>query len=138
MMKTIKTYSELKVLSTIEERYKYLKLSGQVGKETFGWDRRFNQIFYGSREWKDVRDYVIIRDEGCDLGILGYEIHDKILIHHMNPIWIDDIKNRNRNILNPEYLITSSHRTHQAIHYGDISLLPQIPITRKPGDTKFW
>lgn len=137
-MKTIRRYSELKKLTTIEERFEYLKLMGVVGKQTWGWDRYFNQRFYYSTEWKRVRDLVIIRDEGCDLGIPGFEVHSKILIHHMNPIWIDDLKNRNLDILDPEYLITTSHRTHQAIHYGDESLLPKPPVVRRPGDTRLW
>lgn len=135
---TTKMYSELKLLRTIEERYEYLKLDGVVGKKTFGWDRFYNQDFYHSTEWKRIRDYVIVRDNGCDLGIPGFEIRSKILIHHMNPIWIDDLKHGNPDIINPEFLITTSQRTHQAIHYGDISLLPQVPIRRKPGDTKIW
>lgn len=131
-------YSDLKKLVTLEDRYSYLRLGGQVGKETFGWDRHINQIFYHSSEWKRVRDFVIIRDAGCDLGISGYEIQDKILIHHMNPILVKDIKDRNPDILNPEFLICTSYRTHQAIHYGDKNLLPRIPEQRKPGDTKLW
>lgn len=134
----IRRYSELSRLTTIEERYDYLKLLGVVGKETFGWDRYFNQRFYKSAEWKHVRNLVITRDNGCDLGIPGFEIHDKILIHHMNPIWVEDLKNHNPDILNPEFLISTSDITHQAIHYGDRSLLPQVPIVRVPGDTKLW
>lgn len=137
-MKTNRRYSELKQLNTIEERYDYLKLMGSVGKETFGWDRYFNQRFYHSTEWKTVRDLVIIRDDGCDLGISGFEIRDKILIHHMNPIWIQDLTRHNSDILDPEFLICTSNRTHQAIHYGDKSLLPQVPIMRIPGDTNLW
>lgn len=138
MMKRIRSYSRLKELQTIKERFDYLKLSGVVGKQTWGWDRHFNQKFYYSTEWKRIRDFVIVRDEGCDLGIPGFEIHSKILIHHMNPIWIDDLTSGNPDILNPEYLITTSDRTHQAIHYGDESLLPQVPILREKGDTKLW
>lgn len=137
-MKTIKRYFDLKRLESIEERYNYLKLIGVVGKQTFGWDRYFNQRFYHSIEWKRIRDIVIIRDNGCDLGISGFEIHDKILIHHMNPIWIDDLRGHNPDILNPEFLITTCDQTHRAIHYGDASLLPQEPIIRKPGDTNLW
>ena len=138
MMKRIRKYSDLLDLETIEERFEYLKLMGVVGKQSWGWDRHFNQRFYYSVEWKRVRDAVILRDNGCDLGIPGFEIHDKILIHHMNPIWIDDLKSGNPDILNPEFLITTCDRTHQAIHYGDKSLLPQVPIERRPGDTKLW
>jgi hypothetical protein len=109
-----------------------------VGKQTWNWDRHFNQQFYYSTEWKRVRDIVIIRDLGCDLGIPGFEVRSKILIHHMNPIWIEDLKHGNPDILDPEFLITTSNQTHQAIHYGDRSLLPQVPILRKQGDTKLW
>lgn len=138
MITTIRRYSELKKLRTLEERFDYLKLSGVVGRQSWGWDRHFNQRFYFSKEWKAVRDIVIVRDEGCDLGIPGFEIRDKILIHHMNPIWIDDLKTGNPEILDPEYLITTSDRTHQAIHYGSSALLPQVPILRTPGDTNLW
>lgn len=134
----IRRYSDLEPLKTLEERYSYLKLSGSVGKTTFGWDRYFNQRFYHSIEWRRVRDKVILRDDGCDLGIPGFEIHDKVLIHHMNPIWIEDLRRKNPDILNPEFLICVSPTTHQAIHYGDKSLLPQVPIIRHPGDTKLW
>ena len=137
-MKTSKKYSELVRLLSMEERYGYLKLNGVVGKQTFGWDRYYNQRFYHSAEWKRVRDYVIVRDKGCDLGIQGFEIHSHLLIHHMNPIWIEDLKNGNPDILNPEFLITTCDRTHQAIHYGDISLLPQVPVERRFRDTTLW
>jgi hypothetical protein len=134
----IRQYSDLKRLETIEERFDYLKLHGVVGKKTWGWDRYFNQRFYFSTEWKRVRDFVIVRDNGCDLGVPGFEVRSKILIHHMNPIWIEDLKNGNPDILDPEFLIVTSDRTHQAIHYGDKSLLPQVPIERRPGDTRLW
>lgn len=134
----IKTYSELSKLQTFEERYAYLKLSGTVGKDTFGYDRYLNQIFYRSREWKSIRDKVIIRDEGCDLGVDGYEIHGRIYIHHMNPIMLKDIENKTEFLLNPEYLITTTHSTHNAIHYGDESLLPLIPKERTANDTCPW
>jgi len=137
-MKMTRQYSVLKRFNTLEERYDYLKLAGVVGKQTFGWDRYFNQRFYHSSEWKHVRDTVIIRDNGCDLGIPGFEIQGKLLIHHMNPIWIEDLRTGNPEILDPEFLIACSDRTHQAIHYGDKSLLPQVPIIRIPGDTKLW
>lgn len=137
-MKRIRCYSELKQFSTLEERFEYLKLRGKVGEETFGSDRYYNQRFYQSAEWKRVRDIVIVRDGGCDLGIPEFEIRSRILIHHMNPMWIDDIKHGNADILNPEFLIVTSERTHQAIHYGDISLLPQPVIVRRPGDTRLW
>lgn len=134
----IKTYSELSKLQTFEERYAYLKLSGTVGKDTFGYDRYLNQIFYRSQEWKSIRDKVIIRDEGCDLGVDGYEIHGQIYIHHMNPIMLKDIENKTELLLNPEYLITTTHSTHNAIHYGGESLLPLIPKERTANDTCPW
>ena len=134
----IKTYSELSKLQTFEERYAYLKLSGTVGKDTFGYDRYLNQIFYRSQEWKSIRDKVIIRDDGCDLGVDGYEIHGRIYIHHMNPIMLKDIENKTEFLLNPEYLITTTHSTHNAIHYGDESLLPLIPKERTANDTCPW
>lgn len=137
-MKTTKCYSELAKLTTIEDRYDYLKLDGVVGKRTWGWDRYFNQRFYRSTEWKRVRDLVILRDDGCDLGIPGFEIRSRILIHHMNPIWIEDLKHGNLDILDPEYLITTCELTHQAIHYGSKALLPQVPIVRHAGDTLLW
>jgi len=134
----IRTYTELSRLETFEERYKYLKLSGVVGKSTFGYDRYLNQVLYKSKRWRKVRDIVIVRDNGCDLGVEGYEINDKIIIHHMNPITVEDIEEENEDIFNPEYLISSSDRTHKAIHYSDESLLPQLPIERTPGDTCPW
>lgn len=138
MTQKIRRYSELVQFDTIEGRFEYLALHGRVGKQTWGWDRYFNQAFYRSEPWKRARDIVIARDLGCDLGIPGYEIRDHLLIHHMNPIWIEDIKNANPDILNPEFLITTCDRTHQAIHYSDASLLPQVPIERTPGDTQLW
>lgn len=134
----IKCYSELRALSTFEERYNYLRLRGKVGQETFGFDRIFNQMFYNSREWKSVRDEVIIRDNGCDLGIEGYEIHGRIIIHHMNPISLDDITKGSEFLMNPEYLITTIHSTHNAIHYGDESLLVRAPVERRRNDTCPW
>lgn len=125
-------------LETFEERYRYLRLKGAVGRETFGFDRYLNQKFYASREWKNVRDEVIVRDDGCDLGIQGYEIHDRIYIHHMNPMTLQDVIHGRESNLNPEYLITVTHNTHNAIHYGDESLLPKPLIERRPGDTKLW
>ena len=134
----IRSYSELCPLETIEERYDYLRLKGAVGAPTFAHERWMNQRFYKSAEWKRTRDYVITRDEGCDLGVEGYEIYDRVYIHHMNPMTPHDLKNANIEILNPEYLISVTMRTHNAIHYGDESLLPQVPIIRRPGDTKLW
>ena len=135
---SIKTYSELIELPTFKERYEYLKLSGIVGEDTFGFDRYLNQVFYKSREWIDVRDYVIVRDNGCDLGISDHEIHGRILIHHMNPITKGDILNRTEFLLNPEYLISTTKRTHDAIHYGDENLIMDEPIIRTKNDTCPW
>ena len=135
---TIRTYSQLKQLQTFEERYDYLKLGGVVGEDTFGFDRYMNQNFYRSREWKRVRDEVIMRDNGCDLGIDGHEIRGKILIHHMNPITSEDIHRVSDYLLNPEYLICVTHRTHNAIHYGDESLIVTAPIERTQNDTCPW
>ena len=135
---SIKRYSELILLPTFEERYKYLQLNGVIGDETFGFDRYINQMFYRSQEWRQVRDYVIVRDNGCDLGIEGHEIRGKILIHHMNPIGIKDIQQVNKILLDPEYLITTMLSTHNAIHYGDESLLVKDPIERSKNDTCPW
>ena len=134
----IRTYSELKKLQTFEERFEYLRLRGQVGQDTFGFDRYMNQAFYKSTEWKSIRNYVIVRDNGCDLGLDGYEIHGQILIHHMNPILPDDIKNSTDFLLNPEYLISTVLTTHNAIHYGDKTLLSKAPIERTRNDTCPW
>lgn len=137
-MESIKCYSELVRLPTFEERYRYLRLSGSVGKETFGFDRYMNQAFYRSPEWKRIRDVVIIRDNGCDLGIAGHDIFGRIIIHHMNPIRPEDIRWRSDLLLNPDYLITTIHETHQAIHYGDEDLLVVAPIQRAKNDTCPW
>ena len=134
----IRTYSELITFPTLIERFDYLKLGGFVGKETFGWDRYLNQRFYQSREWRKVRDIVIIRDHGCDLGLDGYEIRGRVYIHHMNPIEASDIVDVTDFLLNPEFLVCVSDMTHNAIHYGDTTLLPQDPVVRKLGDTKLW
>lgn len=135
---SIKTYSELITLQTFEERFKYLQLNGSVGKSTFGFDRYINQKFYKSQEWKSVRDLVILRDNGCDLGIIDRVIYKRIIIHHMNPIRIDDIKHVSDYLLNPEYLISTTHETHNAIHYGDENLLVKDPIERRINDTCPW
>lgn len=125
-------------LETYEERYRYLRLQSSVGMATFGFERYANQRFYTSREWRNLRDEVIVRDEGCDLGIPGREIFDRIIIHHMNPVKIEDIEHGNADILDPEFLICVTHRTHNAIHYGDESLLVTLPPDRKPNDTLLW
>ena len=133
-----RTYSELIRFSTFEERFKYLSLDGQVGEETYGFDRWMNQAFYRSQEWKQIRNHVIVRDSGCDLGILGREIRERIIVHHMNPIMIHDIQFATEYLLNPEFLICTTHNTHQAIHYGDERLLISEPIVRTPNDTCPW
>ena len=134
----IRTYSELIKLPTFEERFQYLKLDGDVGVETFGFDRYLNQAFYSSDEWKSIRNQVIIRDNGCDLGIEGREIYKRIIIHHMNPIIKEDLLYRTEYLLNPEYMICTMKNTHDAIHYGDENLLFKDPIERKPNDTCPW
>lgn len=135
----MKRYSELKQMHTFEERFNYLKLNGQVGKDTFGFDRYLNQQFYKSKEWKQVRDYVIVRDNACDLGIPDNEIKGKIYIHHINPITVNDVTNSTENLLNPDNLICVSYETHNAIHYGDSSYLDINKITeRTANDTCPW
>lgn len=137
-MEMSKTYSELCTLKTFKERYEYLRLEGIVGQDTFGFDRYLNQLFYRSADWKRIRNEVIIRDNGCDLGVEGYEIYGKIIVHHMNPISIQDIKEGSEFLINPEYLIITTPITHNAIHYGDASLLPQSPVIRTKNDTCPW
>ena len=135
----IRTYSELCKLKTFKERFEYLQLSdGRVGEDTFGFDRYLNQQFYKTREWKRLRDELIIRDNGCDLGVDGYDIHGRVIIHHMNPITKDDILNQTDYLLNPEFLICTTHNTHNAIHYGNESLLYTEPIIRTKFDTCPW
>lgn len=135
----LRTYTELSKLGTFEERFEYLRLGGLVGKKTFGFDRIFNQRFYKSDEWRSIRDQVLLRDNGCDLGDPDYEIYgQRILIHHMNPISLEDLERRSEILMNPEYLITTTHNTHQAIHYGDESLLIRLPPERTKNDTCPW
>lgn len=134
----IRRYSELIQLPTFEERYRYLRLQGVVGRETFGFDRYLNQVLYKSDKWKDVRDHVIIRDNGCDLGVEGFEIPKSIIVHHMNPITIEELEREDPCIFDPEFLISVSHNTHNAIHYGDANLLVTGPIERKRNDTCPW
>ena len=138
VMRTIRTYSELMQLPTFEERFRYLKLDGLVGKDTFGFDRYLNQEFYRSKEWKEVRDFVIVRDNGCDLSMDGYEIVGRIYIHHMNPITVNDIVHSSDFLLNPDYLVCMSHNTHNAVHYGDEDLLVTAPVERRKNDTCPW
>lgn len=135
----MRTYSELIKLPTFEERFEYLKLDGKVGEDTFGFDRYFNQAMYHSPEWKEIRRMVLVRDEGCDLAIPDREIYGKIIVHHMNPIRLEDIEEHNLDIFDPEFLITTSKTTHDAIHYGDASLLIESePVTRTINDTCPW
>ena len=134
----IRTYSELLKLSTFEERYEYLRLNGVVGKDTFGFDRYLNQILYRSKEWKTIRDRIIIRDNGCDLGIDDRTIYGTLIVHHMNPIRKEDIENHSLYLMNPEYLICVSLNTHNAIHFGNNNLLISNPINRTKNDTCPW
>lgn len=135
---SIKTYSELITLPTFEQRFQYLKLGGKVGEETFGFDRYLNQMLYTSRKWRSIRDKVIIRDLGCDLGMSDREIADRILVHHMNPIDKNDILTESDFLLDPEFLICTCRNTHNAIHYGDESLLILGPVLRTANDTCPW
>lgn len=137
-MAQLRCYRELKRLKTFEERYEYLRVGGVIGESTFGYERYLNQMLYSSSLWRNVRDRVIIRDNGCDLGLEGYEIGGKIIIHHMNPITVEQIEESASEIFDPEYLICVSDRTHNAIHYGDKSLLPQLPIDRSSNDMCPW
>ena len=135
---SIRTYSELILIPTFEERFKYLQLNGRVGDDTFGFDRYINQKFYRSAEWKRIRDLVIMRDNGCDLALEGYEIYGRILIHHMNPITIKDVELSTEYLMNPEYLICVTHNTHNAIHYGDEKLINKGLVVRTKNDTCPW
>lgn len=138
MTMKIRSYSELRRLDTFIDRFKYLMLRGEVGRATFGFDRYINQQFYTSRQWRQIRNDVIARDNGCDLGIAGYEISDRAYIHHLNPMTVEEIENGNERILDLDNLITTTHRTHNAIHFGDEKLLPQPLVERKRGDTNLW
>lgn len=131
-------YTDLRRLETFEDRFDYLQMPGEVGKATFGFDRWVNQQFYASREWKHARTRVIARDLGCDLGIPGFEIYRMPLVHHMNPLTVEDLQNGEEWVIDPEFLITTSKATHNAIHYGDRSLLPRVVLARQPGDTRLW
>lgn len=137
-MTITRSYNELRRINGFEERFRYLSLNGSVGSSTFGYDRWLNQRFYTSREWRQLRDHVIARDNGCDLGVDGYEIHDKIIVHHMNPMIVNDLIAGEESIMDPNFLVVTSHRTHNAIHYGDESLLPRKYIPRERGDTRLW
>ncbi|WNM72477.1 HNH endonuclease [Gordonia phage Artorias] len=133
-----RSYTELSRIDGFIERFRYLVLHGRTGTSTFGFDRHINQHFYRSAEWRNIRQHVIARDLGCDMGVPDHEIYDKILIHHMNPMTVDDIVAGNDSIIDPEYLICVTHKTHNAIHFGDESQLPKLQVERRPGDTKLW
>lgn len=135
---SIRTYSELITLPTFEERFRYLQLSGKIGDETFGFDRYLNQRLYRSQKWMSIRDQIIIRDNGCDLGVEGHDIYGKIIVHHMNPITLKDIEKESEFLFDPEFLICTTHNTHNAIHYGDENLLITAPIERTKNDTCPW
>lgn len=135
---SIRTYSELITIPTFEERFEYLQLKGSVGKDTFGYDRYLNQVLYRSPEWKRLRNQIIIRDDGCDLACDGYDVYGKVLIHHLNPITIEDVLARSRKVFDPDNLVCVSHNTHNAIHYGDVDLLVTGPIIRTKNDTCPW
>ena len=135
---SIRTYSELITIPTFEERFEYLQLKGSVGKDTFGYDRYLNQVLYRSPEWKRLRNQIIIRDGGCDLACDGYDIYDKVLIHHLNPITVEDVLTCSRKVFDPDNLVCVSHNTHNAIHYGDMDLLVTGPIIRTKNDTCPW
>ena len=134
----VRTYSEMIRHQTLEDRFRYLKLDGSVVDQTFGYDRWMNQSFYRSHQWKEIRRHVIIRDNACDLAVADHEIHDRILVHHMNPIQLNQLAEGDDSVLDPEFLITVSHNTHNAIHYGDAGLLPQPYVERRPGDHIDW
>ena len=134
----IKTYSELMTIPTFLERYNYLRIGGRVGADTFGFDRYLNQILYHSDEWKSFRRDIIVRDNACDLACVGYNVYQRILVHHINPITVDDVLKRDPKIFDPENVITTSHNTHQAIHYGDEGLLIRAPTERTKNDTCPW
>lgn len=138
MSSIIKCYSELITIPSFEGRFEYLKLDGMIGVETFGHNRYLNQVFYNSKEWKELRHHIIVRDLGCDLAMDGYDIHGMIMIHHINPITKDDILKRSRKLFDPENLITTTKSTHDAIHYGSLNFIVQAPITRTPNDTCPW
>ena len=135
---SIRTYSELITIPTFEERFEYLQLKGSVGKDTFGYDRYLNQVLYRSPEWKRLRNQIIIRDDGCDLACDGYDVYGKVLIHHLNPITVEDVLARSRKVFDPDNLVCVSHNTHNAIHYGDVDLLVTRPIIRTKNDTCPW
>lgn len=134
----IRTYSQLSMYETLEERYNYARLQGQVGLDTFGFYRWMNQSFYTSKQWRDVRNYVVVRDNGCDLGVPEFPIQHMVFIHHLNPMTVEQLVYGDDSVLDPEFLISVSHRTHNAVHFGDETLLPREFVPRRPNDTKLW
>lgn len=134
----MRTYSELITFPTFEQRFEYLSLESRVGDATFGFERWMNQSFYTSKEWRDLRNHIIVRDGGCDLGVPGYELVDRIIVHHIVPMTPHDLEIGHPSLLDPENLISVSHNTHNAIHFGDATLLPQPIVERRPGDTIEW
>jgi hypothetical protein len=135
---TRRTYTDLIAIPDFLDRYRYLSLRSPIGVPTFGYDRYLNQAFYTSAEWRQLRNHVIARDRGCDLGLDEYPINWRPSIHHMNPMTVEGVVHRDEDILDPEFLITVSHRTHNAIHFGDVHLLAEPMTVRRPGDTKLW
>lgn len=138
MSMRIRTYSELITLPTFKERFEYLRLDGTIGEETFGYNRYLNQMLYRTAEWKRFRNEIIVRDNGCDLACEGYDIHGKVLVHHINPITMEDVLNRTKKVFDPDNVISTTLNTHNAIHYSDESILLMAPIERKPNDTCPW
>jgi len=137
-MSTFRSYSEMMQFATFEERFDFLSIKARIGEETFGFERWMNQTFYRSREWRDLRHEIIVRDNGCDLGVEGFEIHDRIIIHHIVPMTVEHLENNDPLCVDPENLISTTHNTHNAIHWGDRSLLRVAPPERRPGDTQLW
>ena len=137
-MSMMRTYSELIQIPTYEERFEYLQLHGEVGKDTFGFDRYLNQKFYRSTEWRQLRNSIVVRDKACDMACKDYEIYDRIVIHHLNPITVDDFINNRDSIMDPEFLVCVSPLTHKAIHFGDFELINQTYTERRRGDTTLW
>ena len=137
-MTTTRSYPELMTLRTFEERFEYLALKARIGEETFGFERWMNQTFYRSKEWRELRHEIIIRDNACDLGVPGFDIAERTIIHHIIPMTVDDLEDGNPLVLDPDNLITTTHNTHNAIHWGDKSLLRLPPVERRPGDTTLW
>jgi hypothetical protein len=134
----IRTYTELRRIASFEDRFKYLAVHSSIGIATFGFERWLNQAFYTSATWRTCRHIVIARDLGCDLGVEGYEVHDKIIVHHMNPVTVQQVEDRDPSIFDPEFLISVSHNTHNAVHYGNEKLLAKPLVERRPNDTRLW